>query len=412
MNSVVGWMELSPDALRELRRSLEQKPEGVVDEMGVLAIHTGYADRFFPGTSVLHQRPRYAFFTCWNYLSLSKAEGNSALARKECAELWVRNQLLAAGESGVIGTVNPTPVQPVDFVYWTALKKWGFYRGPTRSKFLSRWPAITPVLVNKPLGKDEDAREEPGAAFSVPKPPHHWLQKRPRVPTTFDLTGSEARFLQQRLEALSPHLLSPAARIAGSRRAKADLPWNDSVIVEAAREGNEVRQLHRARQASHMAFAIRAIYGALVEVRRNRTITAKERKDVEDDAFYRRTLIEVLWESDASRQEIRGLVVAELQKDIAVPRPLEGLLNAVKDRIDQVRKVSDLDRLLLSEDMLTLFTKTEERRKGRLARLPTLHVDRRKNLDENPINVSPIDYRWRVVRQLLSDLHDGLRAER
>ena len=47
-----GWVEISDLALQRLRRELEQKGQGVVDEMGVLAIHSGYANYFFPGTSV------------------------------------------------------------------------------------------------------------------------------------------------------------------------------------------------------------------------------------------------------------------------------------------------------------------------------------------------------------------------
>jgi hypothetical protein len=48
-----GWVEISDAAPQRLQRELEQKGKEVVDEMGVLAIHAGYADYFFPGTSVL-----------------------------------------------------------------------------------------------------------------------------------------------------------------------------------------------------------------------------------------------------------------------------------------------------------------------------------------------------------------------
>jgi hypothetical protein len=53
-----GWVEISEASLQRLRRELDQKAQGVVDEMGVLAIHAGYADYSFPGTSVLQTRPR------------------------------------------------------------------------------------------------------------------------------------------------------------------------------------------------------------------------------------------------------------------------------------------------------------------------------------------------------------------
>lgn len=49
MESSLGWVDLSPAALRRLRQELDPETEGVVDEMGVGALHTGYADHFFPG---------------------------------------------------------------------------------------------------------------------------------------------------------------------------------------------------------------------------------------------------------------------------------------------------------------------------------------------------------------------------
>ena len=130
MELTLGWIDLSPAALRQLRHDLEEKPDGVVDEMGVIAIHSGYADRFFPGTSVLQKRPRYLFFTCWNYLSLDYFDGFSAKSSKELAEDWVKQQLIAADQKGIIGARVDRPAQPVDYIYWTALNKWGFYRGP------------------------------------------------------------------------------------------------------------------------------------------------------------------------------------------------------------------------------------------------------------------------------------------
>ena len=66
--------------------------------MGVLAIHAGYADYFFPGTSVLQTRPRYLFFACWNFLWLARQRGVTTanfLRRKDEAELWVTRQLVA-----------------------------------------------------------------------------------------------------------------------------------------------------------------------------------------------------------------------------------------------------------------------------------------------------------------------------
>jgi len=144
LKSTLGWIELSPAALRKMRSELEETEEGVRDEMGVLAIHRGYADRFFPGTSVLQTRPRYLFFTCWNYLVLTKQTGvgpHNAWEKKREAENWVTKRLNDNEDSDVIGgSIHPrNPVQSPDFIYWTALKTYGFYKGPERRPLLSNW---------------------------------------------------------------------------------------------------------------------------------------------------------------------------------------------------------------------------------------------------------------------------------
>jgi hypothetical protein len=50
---------LSRDALARAKAQMDEESMGVRDEIGFLTIHQGYADRFFPGTSVLHTRARY-----------------------------------------------------------------------------------------------------------------------------------------------------------------------------------------------------------------------------------------------------------------------------------------------------------------------------------------------------------------
>ena len=60
--SSYGWTYLSRSALRRAEHQLSGAGEGVRDEIGFLILHQRYADYFFPGTSVLHTRLRYALF--------------------------------------------------------------------------------------------------------------------------------------------------------------------------------------------------------------------------------------------------------------------------------------------------------------------------------------------------------------
>jgi hypothetical protein len=57
MKPTLGWTMLSRDEMRQTER-LASGEQDTRDEIGLLLIHQGFADLFFPGTSVL---PRGSF---------------------------------------------------------------------------------------------------------------------------------------------------------------------------------------------------------------------------------------------------------------------------------------------------------------------------------------------------------------
>jgi hypothetical protein len=410
MESSLGWIDLSPAALRRLRQELDPETEGVVDEMGVGAIHAGYADHFFPGTSVLHRRPRYVFFTCWNYLSIDTDDGDAVQA-KEDAELWVRNQLLKSGQLGVIGKLVEHPAQPVDFIYWTALRKWGFYQGPNRSTLLSRPGEFSIRRVRPERNDDEEVIDDSQASFLVPKPPPYWLRPKPREAVTFELTWGEADFLQKRLESLPACLLSSAASIARKRLSTGKAPWEDAVIKKGAREVGESDMLQRAQLASSFALLIRSIYAALVEQRRNDTAAPAVLSRVPEKHYYRYILRALFERDEQVAVDVRRLDLALLKQDLPqLSDTLLKLLSDVQERVGKGIRVADIDKQLLGEDIMDRFSNEEACRKDRRARLPdtAFGLERRESFDEMTVRVTGIDYRWRVVKALLRDLHIGL----
>ncbi len=394
MTSTIGWIELSPSSLRKLRRDLESQSEGVLDEMGVGAIHTGYADRFFPGTSVLHKRPRYLFFTCWNYLKLNRLDPALPSAeRKLVAEKWVRDQLIKTRQRGIIGAIEEHPAQPVDFVYWTALRTWGFYRGVDRSTLIRKWDAVRPTrLVIREVADSERVIEQPQAAFFVKAPPHYWLRPRPNEALTFDLERNEAEFLQARLISLPPCILSAAAAAAYRIRADGSTLWDDELIREAAERRGDMDALERSRLASTIALIVRATYAALVERRCNETRSA-QRSD-----HYRSILLQAV--DERQRADVGALELGLLDQDLlGLSRPLLSLLRHVQLRVSRIRRPSDADRLLLDETTMTMCCAEEVRRKGyRRARLPdtALGAEHRAGFDEETLNVTGLEYRWSV----------------
>jgi hypothetical protein len=89
---------------------MDEESMGVRDEIGFPRIHQRYAVRFFPGTSVLHTRARYAIFVPWLFEDLAWLTGAAAVrALREC-ERELAGRLRDAGDSQVIGgRVFPKP---------------------------------------------------------------------------------------------------------------------------------------------------------------------------------------------------------------------------------------------------------------------------------------------------------------
>lgn len=110
----LGWAALSRTRLNKAEAQLEQGQEGVRDEVGVLALHTAYADRFFPGTSTQQRRLRYALFVPWQIESLLRRKTTAAQARGELerGEIQLANRL-SGEEFGVIGVQNAAEGRPV-----------------------------------------------------------------------------------------------------------------------------------------------------------------------------------------------------------------------------------------------------------------------------------------------------------
>ena len=440
-----GWVEISDAALQRLRHELEQKGQGVVDEMGVLAIHSAFADYFFPGTSVLQTRPRYLFFACWNFLWLARQRGTTAanlLRRKDEADLWVTSQLVATrgrtpapGQpapdmEGIIGVRvfadDPTqlPAQRVDFIYWTALRRWGFYRSgmaQDRGRLFRRWrgSAIYRVGEGPDESQDDAIRDEPLAEFVVPPAPEGWRSEE-STGLDFDLSPTEATWLQERLVALEevtegPCLLAKAAELCsdsqplmvGASDGGDPRPWTDPLIVQAASASGQSERLERARQASHLGHYVRAIYAALVEWVVE--ATASPRRDP-PLRFYR-DLLRRLAENRPMREATLALSLPELYRDVPrLPDPLRHCLRLLQDGLRRVDEGEDSDTAFMNEQTHRAFEVVERRRKTGRARLPRTDqgAARRVGFQQGTVGVYDLDYRWARIRYLLWDLHRGL----
>jgi hypothetical protein len=226
MKPTLGWTMLSREEMRQAER-LTSGDQDTRDEIGFLLIHQGFADRFFPGTSVLHTRVRYALFVPWlfQHAAENKPRGSdlNAAIRRDMIRLAIR--LKKRERYDVIGgdVLGRLSSQPPDQVYWTALKLWGILLSGinTRSEALRRLQAsVRKAPLDDDGGSlDEDATE---VFSSLPKPPTGW--DNPESELDFKMSPREQDYLRRKLGLLrAPEtLLNPCS--PGSLRRAIPIP--------------------------------------------------------------------------------------------------------------------------------------------------------------------------------------------
>ena len=394
-----GVTYLSKEALRNARRFMHAEQAGVRDEVGFLIIHQRYADRFFPGTSVLHTRLRYVLFVPWIYADARdsrrrKREPADAIAS---GEHKLTERLL--GQDGVIGghVFPESPDQPPSYVYWTALQAWGLLR---QRDIRGRWSRkrVEDLLAAPSAAKlsDDDGLpiDQTDWPFSgCPAPPKDWSSG---AALSFDLSKPERAYLARQLR----HVDSPAssgdpsllALLVGKPLDVADYAWSPE-ITDMAR--HEQPALVRAGQAAALAAIGRAIYAAQVE-----TLKANlDRHKCSDFQRYALTGVVADWRAEAAKLDWPSF---EADMSTLPPRVSE----ALRETLCWVRDDST-DPMVLEP----AYRRAEEARKGRRARLSrTLDGrDRRAEWDNEKHGAAePLHYRWGNVKRLLRDL-EGVR---
>ncbi|MFN3189119.1 MAG: DUF6361 family protein [Aureliella sp.] len=400
MEPSLGWTLLSRDALRQAETLARSDVQGVRDEVGFLALHQAYADRFFPGTSVQHTRLRYALFVPWIYEQLM-AEGVRERISESVsdAEVKLAGQLLQSGESGIIGKEkypNNTS-QPPCLVYWSALGSWRILRPLVNGSYPSR------TAMHRRMGrrtsqlslKDDDKQlmhEETPLFASLPKPPKAW--GKTSEPLNFRLLAGEKKFLANQLmatrrpDSTEPSLLSRLVEANVVLDENSEM-WSDDVRQLA--DDADRAALMRANQVAALSAIGRGVYAALVETM----------KDDETQGaaitIHRDTLQDLIAEYAADALELN---VADVRLDAG------NIGTQILDVLYQTQSwVRGGGREL--SDLFDVYCKAESKRKGPRARLPRTLLAREKRLEwcaeEHP-EAQPLHYRWNTARGFLRDL--------
>lgn len=412
MRPALGWAGLSRSALNRAEAQLAADSNGVRDEVGVLALHTAYANRFFPGTSVQQTRLRYALFVPWQIEMLlrdpERAQPGQARRALEQAELGLARRLPDVDGEGTIGRRTAQAGRPVAIPpsqsYWVALGAWGILGAgldgdtPSRSMLFSRWGLWSEGHRGRPTTDDEGrALDSLRYLFHprLPRPPAEFSRDKP---LDFELLAKEREFLRARLLDTrrvadgQPSFLSALVR-SGKGIPSGRAPWSQSVIIYA--DEPDRKALVRARDAAALAAVTRAVYAAAVEALRERD---------DGSPVGERHRDHLAWIVDTYGVAAQRLRLGELARDGVLIGELESVLASVQGWLN--RGGSDP----LDEALLASLTCWERRRKGfRRAKLPPSSHGREARAawraDETD-PAGPITYRWSQVCRFLQDLQE------
>lgn len=395
-----GMTYLSPDTMRDARKFMSADQKGVRDEIGFLIVHQRYADRFFPGTSVLHTRLRYVLFVPWLYrdefLKPAKAERTQDSMKRREYHLTGR---LMNEPSGVIGIRNyPAPVeQRPSQVYWGALQRWGLVREQDGTGPLSRYQVERLVSGKSgvPLRDDEGALlGDASWPFVCPEPPDEWYRQGEGT-LSFKLTRSERKFLAKRLRSLSSPK-NPGARSLLSLLVGHDVSTSRTAWGPQIRELAETEKpaLKRAGYAAALAAIGRSIYAAQVETLCD-DLDGSKRSQRQREAL---PTILSRWKNQADLLDWDAFLDDMHDKSELSPV----VAAALRDTLAWIR-AGHTDPMRLE----TVYRDAEIYRKGRRARLSRnqFGVDQRADWDNDhhPLG-EPLHYRWGQVQMLLKDL--------
>jgi hypothetical protein len=395
MKPILGWTMLSRNEMRQAER-LASGEHDTRDEIGFLLIHQGFADRFFPGTSVLHTRVRYALFVPWLFQhAANKRKGSDldAAIRRELIQLAIR---LKKGERyDVIGgdKLGQLTSQPPDRVYWTALRQWGLLLPSvaSRSEALRRLrTSVRATPLDDDGGRlDEDSTE---VFCNLPKPPDEWND--PEAKLDFKMNAKEQDFLRRKLSLLTRPAETASALLARLVEAR-DYYAGTAPGLPHALDGRadvlDKQALGIAREAADLAAIGRAVYGALVE-------HLRADDGGPDDETFR---MQLRAHFEAYGQAAARCNLATLAAFLpGIPQyVMEVLLNT--QAYVREEKPEEFLHLRASYQHSEVMRKTSSR-----ARLPNTirSAQRCAEWDPGRHNTEPLHYRWRVVRAMLNDL--------
>lgn len=408
--SSFSWLAVDRRQHRQMMELVDRfRDESTIDDLGFGRIRDAWADRFFPGTSTLHTRLRYALFVPW---LLRRAERKQSveeiLADFREGEFQLMGALrrgMGEDEPGIIGRDAGRALRRVpSVVYWGMLSAWGILAaGQSARDHAQRILVEREAVRHMPVEEHDDGphRRLPGHLdLGLPEAPHDLLRE-----TTFDLTAEEADYLRTMISAHAPHSLLGhlALNRPEGRSAEDPLPEDLEGVLALDLPADLQDAVRAAVRFSRLAHVASLLYNVLLAEASGR-VTGDGTPLAE---VHRAGLVDA-W---AAYRAGEPFTLRDLEH-LAVPgvpaRPMRASDLEFLERWAGLVAASDSPAALAEAPAARrLITEREHRKKRGLARLQN-----RARLDQwnGGSGLGRLQFRWPVARAHLEDIYRGMEA--
>lgn len=395
VSTAFQWLDHSDKDRRRVLDAIDRFNDPTArDELGLANIRDGFADYFFPGTSVLMTHARYFFFVPWMYLDLErKGPRRDATGQARNAEVQMIETL--GDTQGNIGRLAKGTLKRLpSSIYWLGLDSWGIRRfDGTQAEYhalLERGVGSTAVQ------RDDDGDPLDGTArrnwhASLPSPTQGYPKK-----ADFTLSTREAAFLKERIELSCAEQGKPASLMSCLFRFPLpDVPY---AWHHPHRESlpNDIRHA-----LDHAQCVAEAMQGAALLYN---LMLARARKR-EDLATYEQWVTD--WGADLAERHaaLREWRLAELWSFVcSIANVHPATINFVNEWVGR-RPWEDVKGMVDDKELHSLIERREVTLKRGRARLSN---PRALELWGGASGMSRLTYRWRKAYDLVNDIVVGL----
>ena len=401
MPSELSWVDFSAEDRNSMLDVINLfKEQDTRDELGIGSIRDAFSDYFFPGTSTIQTRAKYMLFVPWIYKKLESSRVPSSKIRKRARDeeiyllqiLKKNNQL-----DGLIGIDAGANLKRLPSnIYWSGLGTWGIRTFPANQENYHNY--LTTYYQKK--SEIKKVHEEDDATEHI-RP--NWHPGMPTCPdgfpgnADFTLNTEEADYLRERI--VTKHRTSLLAHLVFEKRiADVEHIWEYPVIKLATEKLQAETIL--ARNFSEAINGAALLYNYMLA-------DMKEDNDRKEDFKNRLSEWSVLI---SDRFDVFKNWASNMNKFwSSEPLKYARIPERTKIFVEDWSKITIIERKYKSliDDSTTknLIRNREFRLKRSRARLDNI---RALELWSGDSGTSILDYRWRTVRTIVSDIVAGL----